>query len=100
MSIEVRDFVPVRGQKHVGEFNIYFPSMKMTLRRFKLRPSAKGGYYITAPSFMTEDAMGNKTFTPYISVENEKKFDFEKKVMELLQPEIHMLASSEPAFKF
>ncbi len=82
--VDYKDALP--GEKHIGEFSIYFHTWGMTFKRWKVRRAAKGHLYVSGPAFGVEQDDGQKKFYPYIEFSKEKKADFERKVLELLQP--------------
>ena len=84
MKVEsFRDGSP--ADKFVAIFDVYIPALQMTLANLKLLRSKNNKLFIAFPSYCTEDEMGQKKWTPYIQFSREKKFEFEKAVMEELQ---------------
>ena len=80
-------------------FDIYFEKMGMYLRRFKLCKSKAGGLYIQPPAYSKENGFGKRIWSHYVDFEGDRGKDFSKTVMEVLQPFINSLGSSEaPSF--
>jgi hypothetical protein len=58
----------------------------MTFKKWRLRQSKKGNYWVQGPSYSVENEKGEKDWLPYIEFSPEKKKDFERKVIEALKP--------------
>ena len=69
----------------VAIFSVDLPAAGMTFHKIKLIKSKTGKKFLSFPSWMQEDDMGKKTFFPYIEMTDERKMDFEKKVMAELE---------------
>lgn len=73
-------------ENYVAEFSIEIPQWNMTFHKFKVRSSKQGHMFISGPSFSEEVVGGEKKWCNFVEFSKEKKFDFDKKVMELIEP--------------
>ncbi len=69
----------------VAIFSVDLPAAGMTFHKLKLIKSKTGKMFISFPSWMEQDDMEKKSFFPYVEMTNERKIEFEKKVMEALE---------------
>lgn len=78
-----------RKQEHASIsalFDLFFPKMGMTFHNLKLIKTKKGTWFVATPSYMQKDDAGENKFFPYISFNDEKGKDFQKAVLDLLEP--------------
>ncbi len=85
MKIEnYREVVP--GHPVVAEFDLYLPSIQMTIHNCKIVRSKKGHLFYTFPSYQKVHDDGRKTYHPVITFSLEKKEQFDKVLYEELEP--------------
>lgn len=70
----------------VAIFDLTIPALGMTFRNWKLLRSKNGHLFPVSPSFSYEDEQGQKKWASLIEVSEKRKSDFNKAVLEALQP--------------
>ena len=70
----------------VAIFDLTVPALGMIFRNWKLLRSKNGHLFPASPSFSYEDEQGQKKWSPLIEVNEKRKADFNKAVLEALQP--------------
>ena len=73
------------GGNIVAVFSVRLPPAGITFHKIKVIRAKNGKMFVAMPSFMVEE-MGQKKFFPYVEMTKERKEDFEKKVLEAIQP--------------
>jgi hypothetical protein len=86
MSLQILDFDVVTGHKSViAEFKLYNPvkesKMLLTVIRTK-----KGGFFVPFPSKCKKLDDGTFKYIPLYELSEKKSKEFQKEVLELLQP--------------
>jgi hypothetical protein len=86
--MEILNYEECSGGSTLATFSIYWgPQFGMTFHKWKLIQTKSGSLFVAAPSFSKDtDLMGKKEWFPFIEFSKEKGTDFQKKVLELLQP--------------
>jgi hypothetical protein len=67
-------------------FSLTIPALGMTFHKVKLIRTKKGGLMIAFPSYSEEQADGTKKWLSLIELSDARKTEFNKKVMEALNP--------------
>lgn len=85
MEIQNYDEQPATGPV-VAIFDFTIPALGFTCRRWKLMRSKKGGLFITSPSFSKEGSNGEKVWSKYVEVSENRSRDFQRAVLDALKP--------------
>lgn len=83
MRIENYREQPVKGSV-VAMFDVYLDKIGLSLRNLKLVNSKKGHRFIAYPSFAIEHPGEEKKWTPYFAFSEERKKEFEAKLLQEL----------------
>lgn len=77
------------GGSSIAVFSVRLPQAGMTFHKIKLIRSKKGNLFLSLPSYGESDPndpFGKKTYHPYVEMTLDRKTDFQKKVLEALEP--------------
>ena len=70
----------------VASFDVYIPSLKMTIHNVKLIKSKRGNVFPSMPSYSKTNEAGGKSYHPVISFSPEKEKEFVALLWEELKP--------------
>lgn len=72
----------------VAIFSVRLPAAAMTFHKIKLIRSKKGNLFISLPSYAVDSMseFGKKEYHPYVEMDEERKKEFQNKVLEAIKP--------------
>lgn len=70
----------------VAIFSLAIPAFGMTFHKLRLVRTKKGGLMVFFPSYGEPKEDGTKAWHSYVDLSENRRHDFNKKVMEALQP--------------
>lgn len=70
----------------VAIFDLTIPALGMTFRNWKVLRTKNGGMFPVSPSYSYEGENGEKKWGSLIEVNEKRKADFNKAVMDAIQP--------------
>lgn len=87
MTLEIKDFETVTdGTNTVAKFNVYLPNIREIKRNFKIVKTAKGGHFLSLPSYLSHTTdEGKKIWLKYDEYSSDKQKEFEKMIKEELK---------------
>ncbi len=84
--MEIRNFRKIDKATIAAKFDIYFPTLSITIRDLTLVKTEGKDPWIAFPNRPFQTELGEKKYFSYVLVDEQKRVSFQAKAMELLAP--------------